>query len=409
MKTNLWKLYQGKAYDELYLNDRGLPGNTKKIYNSAPLIINMDISMILKGFNVAGKAAEIIIASNDWEYSKENLTLKILLEGRAWVDVAKVEDDVILSVLISDEVPEIKYDAGGNITYAKIKIEADDEKIVKEYYPDRIIQTVNEETTELPNLWGFIPLVEFTAEKAEEDAVSRIENLIDTIDLINEYHADIKAIGKLHSDPLAWGNVRLNSESLQSKDEEKREDTKTVRQMRYVPVPDGGQMQFLEMSGNVMKIMADEKDKLIEQVQNEYPEIVLAQISEGAAQTGYAVEMKLTGLTSIISRYRSILEIGLEKVFEYGALMLGMQDDTNIVFEPVIPKNATELITNLSVAVGSGIIDKETATKEICKALGIDAAEVLKRIKEQAEEEDLYSKQWAATEEQADDSDAKAS
>jgi SPP1 family phage portal protein len=408
MKTNIWKLYQGKAYDELYRTDRELPWNVKKIYNPTPLIINMDVSMILKGFNVTGKVADKILESNDWEYSKENLTLKILLEGRAWVDIAKVEDEVLLAVLISDEVPEIKYDAGGNIVYAKIKIETDEEKIVKEYYPDRIIQIVNEEVTELPNLWGFIPLVEFTAEKAEEDAVSRIENLIDTIDLINEYLADIKAIGKLHSDPLAWGNVRINSETLQSKDEEKREDTKAVRQMRFVPVPDGGQMQFLEMSGNVMNIMTGEKDKLIEQVESEYPEITLSQISEGAAQTGYAVEMKLTGLTSIISRYRSILRIGLERVFEYASSMLGMHDDTDIAFEPVIPKNATEMITNLSVAVGSGIIDKETATEEICKVLGIDSAVVLKRIKEQAEEEDMYAKQWAATEEQADDSDAEA-
>lgn len=407
MKTNLWKLYQGKAYDEEYRTDRSLPWNVKKIYNPAPLIINMDVSMILKGFNITGKVAETIIASNDWEYSKENLTLKILLEGRVWVDIAKVEDEVLLAVLISDEIPEIKYDAGGNITYAKIKIDTEEEKIEKEYFPDRIIQKVNEEVTELPNLWGFIPLVEFTAEKAEEDAVSRIENLIDTLDEINEYHADIKAIGKLHSDPLAWGNVRLNSESLQSKDEEKREDTKAVRQMRFVQVPDGGQMQFLEMSGNVMKIMAGEKDKLIEQVQNEYPEIMLVQVSQGAAQSGYAFEMKLTGLTSIISRYRSILKIGLEKVFEYASLMLGSKNDAVISYEPIISKNPTELITNLAVAVGAGIVDKETATEEICKALSIDPAPVLKRIKEQAGEEDVYDKQWAA-EEQAVDSDAEA-
>ena len=134
---------------------------------------------------------------------------------------------------------------------------------------------------------------------------------------------------------------------------------------------------------------------------------MLVQVSQGAAQSGYAFEMKLTGLTSIISRYRSILKIGLEKVFEYASLMLGSKNDAVISYEPIISKNPTELITNLAVAVGAGIVDKETATEEICKALSIDPEPVLKRIKEQAEEEDVYDKQWAA-EEQAVDSDAEA-
>ena len=384
-KIEFWKLYENTAYDEEYKRIRQLDSNVKQIFNPVQNIIDLDISLITRGMKISGNTAEKIMEENDFDFFKEELLLYVLLDGVAWIDVVRQNDNIYLSALSVQDVKEVQYDVAGNITKIILESGEGDNVLQKIYTLDEITIVQGDNRKTVPNVLGFIPVVEIWGLKSASQPISRIEGLIDKLDLINEYYAGTKSIGKLHSDPLMWGNAVFDSTKMAEKFK-----NRTEGEVKYAHVPEGGKLQFLEMQGNVMKIMCEERDKLIEQVEHEYPELMLIKLIQGAAVSGYAISLKLTGLESLIQRYRSNYKTGLIKAFQYAFELLGINDTVEIQFDSIIPDSIKESLDAIISAYSAGLLDIKTAVKKTAKIFNENPEQILQNL----QAEDIYEQQF---------------
>jgi len=384
-KIEFWKLYENTAYDEEYKRIRKLDSQVKQIYNPVQNVIDLDIALITRGMTVTGEIASTIIEDNDFDFFKEEILLYVLLDGVAWIDVVRQENKIYLSALSVNEVKEVQYDVAGNITRIVFESGEGDNTLQKIYTLDSITIMQGNEEKNVPNVLGFIPVVEIWGLKSSNQPISRIEGLIDKLDLINEYYAGIRSVGKLHEDPLMWGNAVFDTSQMAEKFA-----NRTKGEVKYAHVPEGGKLQFLEMQGNVMKIMCEERDKLIKQVEHEYPEVMLIQLIEGAAVSGYAISLKLTGLESLIQRYRNNYKAGLIKAFKYAFNLLGVNDTVEIQFDSIISDSVKESLDSVITAYSAGLLDLETAVKKVAKIFNEDFKQILQNLKS----EDIYEQQF---------------
>lgn len=384
-KIEFWKLYENTAYDEEYKRIRQLDSNVKQIFNPVQNIIDLDISLIIRGMRISGDTAGKIIASNDFDFFKEEVLLYVLLDGIAWIDVVRQGNDIFLSALSVVDVKEVQYDVAGNITKIILESGEGEKKLQKIYTLDNITILQGDTEKTVPNVLGFIPVVEIWGLKSASQPISRIEGLIDKLDLINEYYAGIRSIGNLHSDPLMWGNAVFDTTQMAEKFANRSEG-----EVKYAHVPEGGKLQFLEMQGNVMKIMCEERDKLIEQVEHEFPELMLIKLIEGAAVSGYAISLKLTGLESLIQRYRDNYKAGLMKAFKYAFDLLGVNDTVDIQFDSIIPDSVKESLDSVIAAYSAGLLDLNTAVKKTAQIFEEDPDNILANLKS----EDIYDQQF---------------
>jgi len=384
-RIEFWKLYENTAYDDEYRKIRRLNKDVKQIYNPVQNIIELDIALISRGMQILSKTAEKIIEMNDFDYFKEELLLYILLDGVAWIDVVRQEDKIYFTALSVEDVQEVNYDAGGNITRVVLESGEGETFLRKVYTLDEITIVQNDTEKTVPNVLGFVPVVEVWGLKSASRPVSRIEGLIDKLDLINEYYAGTRNISRLHVDPLLWGNAALDTTQMAEKFENRAEG-----EIKYAQVPEGGRLQFLEMQGNVLKVMCEERDKLIEQVEHEYPEILLIKLIEGAAVSGYAISLKLTGLESLMQRYRTNYKTALIRAFKYAFEMLGVKDTVEILFDPILPFNTKDMLDATITTYSAGLLDLRTAVKHVAKVFEEDPDQILQNL----QAEDIYEKQF---------------
>lgn len=385
-KENIWLLYKRKWKD--YVNQRKLDSKIKQIFNPVPNIISMDVSLLTKGLTILG--ADEIIKNNDFDFIIKELSRYIVIDGIAWLDVTVKKDNVYLSPLSISEVSNIEYDEGGNIIQITIKTDI----FEKKYYIDSngkkwLKITTEDSETEIPYVREFIPVIEFTGLFTDtDDNVSRVEGIEDIIDDINEYESIIKSIAKLHGDPAIYGNVRLDIEEIAEKDQERE-----AGELKYFEVPEGGTLQYLEMTGNVMKYAMEKVIQLKEDVFYDYPELTLAKIIKGSGMTGYAIALKLTGLETIITGYRENFKMSLQKSLEYALILLGKNPDISINFEPIIPPDKDAQLNRIIQAYTSGTISFETAVKHTAKIFEEDPVEELDKLKKA--NVDIYADQFA--------------
>ena len=384
-KALIWLLYQKQWKD--YLKERKLQESIRQIFNPIPTIISIDVAMILKGLKITG--ADEIIQANDIDWVLKEVVRCMLIDGIAWLDISLVNGKIYLAPLSINEVSDLKYDEGGNIIQATVKTEL----MTKQYIIDEQgkrwvkITTPEQEGEPVPYTREFIPLVEFTGLYTDDEKnISRVEGIEDTIDAINEYEHIIMRIARLHGDPVIWGNVSMDTNEVTEKDKKRQEG-----EFRYLEVPEGGNLQYLEMSGNVMRYAMEKVQQLKEDVIYEYPELMLNQIMRGGAMTGYAVTLKLTGLDTVISGYRANFEAGLKKTLTYALIMLGKKPEFTVEFEPILPPDKDAVLSRVLQAYSGGLLPFETAVRKIAHLFGEDPQDVLQKLQEA---QDVYAQQW---------------
>ena len=148
-----------------------------------------------------------------------------------------------------------------------------------------------------------------------------------------------------------------------------------------------GTAKYLEMQGNVMKIAAEEKERIKQSLMKEYPELLLAEIASGSGLSGYAISLKLTDLVSVIEDYRSRLKESLKDIWNYAGKMLGFEWEADVSFQPVLNEDAREKISIISEALANGILPKKIATKLVVSLLDLEETfdEVWAMIEEESE------------------------
>lgn len=405
----LWRLYERKtAYTKEYNEARNLTRTVMQVFNPVRKIINTDKALLLKGLKVSvdekySEALEALKDWNNWDFLKTRIALFILMEGYVGVQAVPVYDkDAMKSIDLimyeKSQVQEVKRDASGQVIYVELHGFDDEENpiVIKisetefEYFKGNDL--IDEKSG--PNAWGFVPFVEFFGLSGRDETIGlgRVDSIADSIDLINKLEWDLREISDLHANPPIvgkFGEIEDDTQNEHTNQEEGFEYITQQQSRKYARIWDmeEGTAKYLEMQGNVMKIAAEEKERVKQSLMKEYPELLLAEIASGSGLSGYAISLKLTDLVSVIEDYRSRLRESLKDIWNYAGKMLGFEWEADVSFQPVLNEDAREKISIISEALANGILPKKIATKLVVSLLDLEETfdEVWAMIEEESE------------------------
>lgn len=435
-----WKFYKNEVYDDGYKSRYNLFTDTKEIFNPVPKIAfimnaltvqkNLEIE-IIEGDQKAKKEEAQNTDTEDtkketieaiWEYNsfqkmKYLLILWMILSKRAIIELSRktklgTEEKVIVITLHDlENVEEIKK-VGNEIVYARLKGESEKFNketrefetisVTKEYYNiegyNALIESYSGTSTNsdeleenstkegakinedgnivIPLTWGFIPIIEF-------DTDYDITPLFNKIDSYNQIEAYLDNIFYLHGDPLIWDT---NAETTISKDDAKAVKESRFKQQAWMHLGPDAKMQYLEMQGNVAKLMLEKQDKLLEIIENDYPEYVLASILSKGDPSGDALEIKATEIIAKVESLRGDVENGIVKMDNMALQMLGSTPvDHKLKFAEILPKSLKELVDLLKSLREIMMLTKKTFMKKLPEIYS-DPDEEIKNLKKEEKE-----------------------
>ena len=405
----LWRLYERKtAYTKEYNEARNLTRTVSQVFNPVRKIINTDKALLLKGLKLVveekfTEAFEALKDWNNWDFLKTRIALFILMEGYVGVQAVPVYDkgvmkSIDLIMYEKSQVKEVKRDASGQVIYVELHGFDDEENpiVIKisetefEYYKGD--ELIDEKSG--PNAWGFVPFIEFFGLSGKDETIGlgRVDSIADSIDLVNKLEWDLREISDLHANPPIvgkFGEIEDDTKNEHTNQEEGYEYITQQQSRKYARIWDmeEGTAKYLEMQGNVMKIAADEKERIKQSLMKEYPELLLAEIASGSGLSGYAISLKLTDLVSVIEDYRSRLRESLKDIWNMTGKMLGFNWNVEVSFQPVLNEDASEKISIISEAIAAGLLPRKIASKLVVNLLDLDETpeEVWTMIEEESE------------------------
>lgn len=390
----LWRLYERKtAYTKEYNEARNLTRTVSQVFNPVRKIINTDKALLLKGLKLVveekfTEAFEALKDWNNWDFLKTRIALFILMEGYVGVQAVPVYDkgvmkSIDLIMYEKSQIQEVKRDASGQVIYVELHGFDDEENpiVIKisetefEYYKGD--ELIDEKSG--PNAWGFVPFIEFFGLSGKDETIGlgRVDSIADSIDLVNKLEWDLREISDLHANPPIvgkFGEIEDDTKNEHTNQEEGYEYITQQQSRKYARIWDmeEGTAKYLEMQGNVMKIAAEEKERIKQAVMKEYPELLLAEIASGSGLSGYAIALKLTDLVSVIEDYRSRLKESLKDIWNMAGKMLGFNWNVEVSFQPVLNEDASEKISIISEAIAAGLLPRKIASKLVVNLLDLD-------------------------------------
>ena len=407
----LWRLYERKtAYTKEYNEARNLTRTVMQVFNPVRKIINTDKALLLKGLKVSvdekySEALEALKDWNNWDFLKTRIALFILMEGYVGVQAVPVNDgkavkSIDLVMYEKSQVQEVKRDASGQVTYVELHGFDDEENpiVIKisETEFEYFMRGEKIEEKSGVNAWGFVPFIEFFGLSGKDETIGlgRVDSIADSIDLVNKLEWDLREISDLHANPPIvgkFGEIEDDTQNEHTNQEEGFEYITQQQSRKYARIWDmeEGTAKYLEMQGNVMKIAAEEKERIKQSLMKEYPELLLAEIASGSGLSGYAIALKLTDLVSVIEDYRSRLKESLKDIWNMTGKMLGFNWNVEVSFQPVLNEDAGEKIGIISEAIAAGLLPKQIGSKLVVNLLDID--ETPEKVWEMIEQENETS------------------
>ena len=376
-KELLWMLYEEEGYTSEYNSERNLPTTVKQFFNPIPKIINTDIALTLSGLRISTgnenweAIKEQIENDNNWKYKQLRLVLFLLMEGNCYVEVSKndaLPGGIQHTLYTEDQVVKVLRDKSERIIYFEVQGISPNGKKAKKILSIEEFRYEEDdgEPIVVPNTWDFVPVVDIFGRIGKEkfQGRSRIAGILDKLDAINEYEWDLREIFRLHANPF----VIVEAESIEQEEETDENQTDRTslerKYLRTLNVPEGT-AKYLEMQGNIAQLMKEERIELKGEIKEDYPELKLAEIMSGGAASGYAIELKLTDLLSVVDLYRKRLSEGLRDLWNMTGTMLGYSWNATVEFGPIIPQNISERIDQIANAHNGGFLSRKTAV-ELC-------------------------------------------
>ena len=407
----LWRLYERKtAYTKEYNEARNLTRTVIQVFNPVRKIINTDKALLLKGLKISvdekySEALEALKDWNNWDFLKTRIALFIFMEGYVGVQAVPVNDgkavkSIDLVMYEKSQVKEVKRDSSGRVTYVELHGFDDEENpiVIKisETEFEYFMRGEKIEEKSGVNAWGFVPFIEFFGLSGKDETIGlgRVDSIADSIDLVNKLEWDLREISDLHANPPIvgkFGEIEDDTQNEHTNQEEGFEYITQQQSRKYARIWDmeEGTAKYLEMQGNVMKIAAEEKERIKQALMKEYPELLLAEIASGSGLSGYAIALKLTDLVSVIEDYRSRLKESLKDIWNMTGKMLGFNWNVEVSFQPVLNEDAGEKIGIISEAVAAGLLPKQIGSKLVVNLLDID--ETPEKVWEMIEQENETS------------------
>lgn len=395
-----WKFYENdpELYNTSYLADKNLFEGTKLIFNPVPKTV-----LIMNALTMQDKIrVELNGDPNDsgitdiWEFNnfqsmKYLLALWLILTQKAVIELVKSEEGVTF-VLHDPNHVETKY-VDGKMVYARIVGTAEvfsmegkkfeEVSVERRYYNVDGYRYIEEyrdgemvEADSRPLVWDFIPVVEF-------DTDYNLEPMFDKIDQHNQLSAFLNAIFFIHGDPIIWDTLTGRQFSEDNKEKMRSSRGKAMKMLHLGP---DGTMGYLEMQGNVAKLMAEEKKHLEEIITNDYPEYKLADLLSRGDPSGNALEIKAVEIISKVKSLRGDINDGMVKVNNYALQMQGKKPiHHEVKFGNILPSDLMQLVGILETLRGIKLITKETAMKKIPEIIKNPQAE-LKGLQEEEQQ-----------------------
>ncbi|WP_027339946.1 phage portal protein [Halonatronum saccharophilum] len=393
------RFYNNEVYDNDYINEFDLFDEIEERFNPIPKIISIMAALALRkeiGIEITEKSdikseiskakIEEIWEDNSIQDMKYQIAIDLLLNKKAYIELVKKEDSIILVLHDPDNVD---YKAGQYCKIEGIKESFDftnkefkEVEVVKEYYNvkegvesyRRLIEVEGgEEVINQPLAYDFIPVIELTTDYDLGPALDKIDN-------INEMRAFAHNIFYLHGDPPIIQSGEENKKMGQKSKDKMR--TARGKQVKILNIGEN-QLKYLEMQGNVLKVMLEDIKELKLELENEYPEYVLASILSKGNPSGDAIEQKAIEIINRVESFRSDLDSGLTKVNNLALRMLGENTlDHNIAFGGILPSNIKSLVDVIKELRAIKMISKKTGLDKLHEFIKDSTAE-LKQILEE--------------------------
>lgn len=377
MSERAWNFFENddELYDDDYLTEHDLFDKTKLIYNPVPkTIFTMTALTMQEELQIESDKADKVKEFwklNDFQNKKYNLLLWLLLNKEAIIELVKTDEGIVISVHDPESV-ETK-SIGGELVYVKIEgtteiydvesKEFTEVEIEREYFNTEEYSYIHEyeggEETEnsRPLTWDFIPVIKF-------ETVYDILPLLDKVDEHNQITAFLSSIFFIHGDPIIWDT--LTGQQF-SDDAKERMKSSRGKAMKLLHLGLDGQMEYLEMQGNIAKLMTEEKKHLEEIIATDYPEYVLANLLSGGDPSGDALEIKAIDVISKVKSIRGDLNTGIKMMNNYALQMNGTSEPEEQVinYGDILPNELSKLIKNIIELRGMNLMTKETAIKKL--------------------------------------------
>lgn len=377
MSERAWKYFNNdkELYEDDYLDEHDLFEKTKLIYNPVPkTTFTMSALTMQEQLEVESEKADAI--KEFWEYNnfqtmKYQILLWLILTKKAVIELVKNDEGVVISVHNHDNVKITKQNgkmAYVNITgtvqefdpetkeFAEIEVErryynTDEYKYIEEY------EGGSETENSRPLTWDFIPVIEF-------DTDYNLEPMFDKIDEHNQLNAFLNSIFFIHGDPIIFDTL-----SGKQFTDETKENMKSSRgkAMKLLHLGNEGQMQYLEMQGNIAQLMSEEKSHLEEILVNDYPEYKLADLLSSGDPSGDALEIKAIDVISKVKSIRGDISTGIINMNNYALQMEGktMAETQTINYGKILPNELSKLIDQIETLRGLKLMSKETAIRKL--------------------------------------------
>ena len=399
VNENLWRLYRNTETDkENYSEDRGLDKKIKIAHNPVPDIIDTDISLIGKNMKIRVKEgmegiAEEITGNYNFLFNLTQLRKNMLIDGITWCEISLVtnglyekEDYLLITPIKLSQVRQIKYNYLNEIVEITFQIKRDNSTITKEYkineqgLVELKYQDENGKTMTQQMMMKKIPIAEYIFYRTDDaNNVSRISGVETLIDEINTHKSQLNSVFDIHAEPVAYGSASLTEDYDETEDNVREGQTIDLnrRFYKYISVPENSEMKFLEMQGNIARLLKEKINEEETSFSSSYPELLMNKLMGGGADSGYAVFLKLSGLDNIINKLRNAEENFISEMFDI-ACQLKALVYTGIVikYADIVAYNNLDRANLIISLVTNALLDMKTGYKLVGEMLEESSEEI---------------------------------
>jgi len=397
VNTNLWRLYRNTETDkEYYRIERNLAKTIKIGHNPVPDIIDTDISLIGKKMTIRTgkdleKITEEITKNYNFAFNLTQIRKNMLIDGITWCEVALVtnglyEDYLLITPINLSQVRQVKYNYLNEIVLITFQIKRDNSTITKTYKINEKgfvlleYQTESGEKKVQEMMMKKVPVAEYIFYRTDDtNNVSRIAGVETLIDEINIHKSQLNGVFDIHAEPVAYGSASLNEDYDETEDN--IQEAKVVdinrRFYKYISVPENSEMKFLEMQGNIARLLKEKINEEENSFSLSYPELLMNRLMGGGADSGYAVFLKLSGLDNIINKLRDAEKNFLSELFDIACQLKAVPfSGITIKYGDIASYNNLDRGNLIISLVSNALLDMKTGYKLVGEMLEEDPKEI---------------------------------
>ena len=326
-KKRIRNYYEGTQYDlsNFSSNIPNLFVDTIEIFNPVKNIVQGLVNSSINNLKVGNKKLQgEIWVNNNMKLFAQKICKEMYLSQEIVVEVILRPDKTVYYIFHDMNDIEIK-ESNGEIIYFKVEGTIDEsndkgEIVTKGYKREYILDTAtrkvikNEEIDGTPNKTPFsldkVPVIKFVYK-------NNLYQSLNNIDRINETEAFIRAIQRIHGDPMLHAsNVSPFADDKNEKGKEngKKLNDAEYKKQRIIHTKTDKERQatfkFIELTNPMIPEMQNDIDKKKKNIMDLFPEYVLvdAQTQNVSSET---FSMKNEGLKNKISDFRAAFLKGL--------------------------------------------------------------------------------------------------